>query len=213
MNKLTTFTKEELACPQCGKVHLCDRYSVINVTEKPDLKQKVMHNDIFAFRCDQCGLVAPLTYECVYVDTKKSLVIYLAPEMTDNVMKSIKQWQDVDARQKRIVDNINDLKEKILISDHLMDDRIMEFMKIENVQQLKKEMEDDNLMNILFDSDGSNYYFLVFFEKKGMGRIPVAAEYCRAAEQRYLPRIGRKHSKHFVKIDMEWARNILLERN
>ena len=40
MDKLTRFTKEELACPKCGKVHLCDRYSVINVTEKPELKEK-----------------------------------------------------------------------------------------------------------------------------------------------------------------------------
>lgn len=213
MNRLTSSTKQELACPQCGKVHMCERYSVINVTEKPELKEKVLKNQIFVFTCEECGLTAPLTYESVYVDSKKQMIIYLAPEMNANVEASMKMWEQVDAKHRRVVDNINDLKEKILIADRLLDDRIVEFMKIENVQQLKDQMQDDNLMNILFDTDGTNFYFLVFFEKKGIGRIPIAPDYYRACEGRYASKLSKKRSRHFTKIDFEWAGNILMERN
>ncbi len=140
---------EELACPQCGKVHKCKRYSVINVTEKPELKAEVLQNKLFVFHCDACGLTAPLTYESVYVDSKKSMIIYLAPEVNANTAASIADWNQVEARQKRLVNNINDLKEKILIADNLLDDRIVEFMKIENLQQLKKEMDNYSQLDYL----------------------------------------------------------------
>lgn len=212
MHKLTKYTVEDLACPQCGKVHKCKRYSVINVTEKPELKEDVLQNRLFVFHCDACGLTAPLTYESVYVDTKKQLLIYLAPEMTSNTQVAIRAWEPVNFKTKRLVNNINDLKEKILIMDNMLDDRIIEFMKIENIQQLKKEMEDDNLMNILFDYKGNQYYFLVFFERKGMGRIPVSTDYYRGAAARHQSRLSKKMSPGFQVIDMEWAGNILLER-
>ena len=213
MDKLTRFTKEELACPKCGKVHLCDRYSVINVTEKPELKEKVLMNKLFVFKCEECGFTAPLTYESVYVDTKRNMILYLTPEMTENTRKSIDQWEKVEAGHKRIVTNLNDLKEKILIADNLLDDRIVEFMKIEHLKQLEKEMKDDNLLNILFDYKGTQYYFMVFFEKKGIGRIPVSPEYYRDVEHRYSGKIGSRNNKKFQEIDMKWAGDIMFERN
>lgn len=213
MDTLTKYTMEELACPKCGKVHLCKRYSVINVTEKPELKEQVLRNKLYVFTCEGCGLTAPLTYESVYVDTKKNLLIYLAPEMTENTKKSIELWEKENHRNKRIVDNLNDLKEKIMIAEQLMDDRIIEFMKIEHLNQLKKEMEDDTLMNILFDYDGSNFYFMVFFEKKGIGRIPFTSQYYRDAERRYGLKLSKKISRKFVTVDMQWAGNLLMERN
>ncbi|MBR5047720.1 MAG: CpXC domain-containing protein [Eubacterium sp.] len=213
MDKLTSFTREELACPKCGKVHLCERYSVINVTEKPELKDRVLQNKLFVFHCEGCGFTAPLTYESVYIDSKKKLVLYLTPEMTDNTRQSIKAWEQEEAGLKRIVTNLNDLKEKILIAENLLDDRIVEFMKIEHLRQLEKEMKDDNLLNILFDYKGTQYYFMVFFEKKGIGRIPVSMDYYRDVEHRFSGKIGRKHNKKFQEIDMKWAGDIMFQRN
>ena len=213
MDKLTKYTREELTCPKCGKVHLCDRYSVINVTEKPELKEKVLMNKLFVFKCDACGLSAPLTYESVYVDTKKNLLFYLTPEITEETKKTIAMWDKVEARHKRIVTSLNDLKEKILIADNLLDDRIVEFMKIEHLKQLEKEMKDDNLLDILFDYKGNQYYFMVFFEKKGIGRIPVSQEYYREAEHRYVGKMGRKTEHGFREINMKWAGDILFSRN
>ena len=213
MDKLTRYSTEELKCPQCGKVHMVKRYAVVNVTEKPELKEQVLMNKLFVFHCDQCDLTAPLTYETVYVDSKKQLLIYLAPEKTSNVEKSLAEWQKLDFRHKRLVDNLNDLKEKILIADNLLDDRIVEFMKIEHLKQLENEMKDDNLLNILFDYQGTQYYLMVFFEKKGIGRIPVSQEYYRDVEHRYSHRMGRKIDKNFMEVDMRWAGDIMFDRN
>ena len=47
---------------------------------------------------------------------------------------------------------------------------------------MKKEMEDDTLLNILFDYNRDNYCFLVFFQKKGIGKIPLTREFYRQVE-------------------------------
>mgnify|MGYP000214172619 CR=1 FL=1 len=41
---------------------------------------------------------------------------------------------------KRLVDNINDLKEKIMIADNHLDDRVIEIIKIMYIDQMKKEI-------------------------------------------------------------------------
>ena len=50
-----------------------------------------------------------------------------------------------------------------MIVDNHLDDRVIEIIKIMYLDQIKKEMEDDTLLNIIFDYNRDNYCFLVFF--------------------------------------------------
>ena len=53
-----------------------------------------------------------------------------------------------------------------MIADNHLDDRVIEIIKIMYIDQMKKEMEDDTLLNILFDYNRDNYCFLVFSRKR-----------------------------------------------
>ncbi len=202
---------EELACPKCGHKHKMKKYSRINVTEKPGLKEEILQNKIFFFRCEECEMSAPLTYESCYVDSKKKLVICLSPE--GEPTEEMKTWQDRKEMTRRIVDNINDFKEKILIADSHLDDRVIELVKIQYLRQLDREMENDTLMNILFDSYGNAPGFLVFFEKKGVGRLPLNRELYQKTKKDYEKQIQAHSTDAFMKIDMEWAGNIFFKRH
>ena len=80
---MTKYSVEELKCPKCGHPHQMRKYSVINVTEKPGMKEDILKNRIFNFDCENCDLVAPLTYESMYLDSKKKLAVCLSNEETD----------------------------------------------------------------------------------------------------------------------------------
>ena len=77
---------------------------------------------------------------------------------------------------------------------------------------VEKEMKDDTLMNILFDYSGNEYCFVVFFEKKGIGKIPMSLDFYRQTESRYVRQLTARSGDDFEKIDVEWAGNIILNR-
>ena len=110
-------------------------------------------------------------------------------------------------------ESINDLKEKIMIADNHLDDRVIEIIKIMYIDQMKKEMEDDTLLNILFDYNRDNYCFLVFFQKKGIGKIPLTREFYRQVEDKYKDAIKEHSMDSFMKVDMEWAGKILFKNH
>ena len=102
--------------------------------------------------------MAPLTYDSLYVDSRRNIMIYMAPVMNAEIKAEIAELEQEKGIDKRLVDNINDLKEKIMIADNHLDDRVIEIIKIMYIDQMKKEMEDDTLLNILFDYNSCLLY-------------------------------------------------------
>lgn len=210
-DNLTQYSIEELKCPKCGHAHHLKKYSLINVTEKPEMKEDILKNRIFNFDCENCDLVVPLTYESIYLDSKKKLLICLSTEETD--MRQFEEWERKKGMTLRVVDNINDLKEKIMIAENLLDDRVVEMVKIAYLRRLEKEMKEDTLQNILFDYNGNHMYFLVFFEKKGIGRMPFDLELYRSTATQFDRQIKAHSTDTFMKVDMKWAGDIYFQRN
>jgi len=212
-NRMTSWKEEEIACPKCGQLHKVRKYQVINASQKPAIKEDILKNRIFFFECANCKLAAPLTYPCIYVDSKKKLAFLLSPELGEETNELLRDIGDLSGYKKRFVDNINDLKEKIMIYENHLDDRVIELVKVEYVRQLEKEMKDDEMNNILFDYSGNDMYMMVFFERKGIGRIPLNLDFYRQIEHRYERELPVRQADVFDRIDMEWAGNIVLGRS
>ncbi|MBQ9155860.1 MAG: CpXC domain-containing protein [Eubacterium sp.] len=212
-NRMTAWREEEIPCPRCGQLTKVKKYHIINASEKPSVKKEILKNKIYFFECDNCSLSAPLTYPSIYLDSKKKLAFLLSPELGEETDDLCEGLGDLTGYKRRYVDNINDLKEKIMIFENRLDDRVIELTKIEYIRQLEKEMKDDELMNILFDYSGNDMYMMVFFQKKGVGRIPLNLEFYRQIENQYARRLPVRPSEEFEKIDLEWAGNIVLQRN
>lgn len=211
-DKMTRCAEESLDCPKCGHRQNIKKYKTINVTQKGKLKEDILKNRLFQFSCASCGYAAPLTYDSLYVDDKKKLLYYLAPVMTPEVRADLSALAGEIGFTKRLVDNINDLKEKIMIADNHLDDRIIEIIKILYINQIKKEMEDDTLLDILFDYSADSYCFLVFFQKKGIGKIPMTREFYKGIEEKYRDGAHEHSDDKFMKVDMEWAGKILFKK-
>ena len=211
--RMTTYVIEELSCPKCGKKHSLRKYKTINVTEKAKMKKDILQNRVFQFTCDHCNYMAPLTYNSLYVDREKKLMIYMAPTMTAEVKQELQCFSREEGNMtRRLVDNINDLKEKIMIADNGLDDRMIEVIKIMYLNQIKKEMEDDTLMDILFDYSADQMCFLVFFQKKGIGKIPLTKEFYKGVEEKYRKAVEAVPMDSFETVNMEWAGKIFFKK-
>ena len=209
----TLISSDELKCPKCGHPHIWKKYETINALEKMDMKKKLLKNEIFQFTCEKCAFKAPLTYNSLYTDPKKNLMIYMAPVMETEVDEKLNELNSLQkGGTKRLVDNINDLKEKIMIADNHLDDRVIELLKIAYIGRIKKEMEDDNMQDILFDYNGGQLWFLLFFEKKGIGRMPLDLEHYRQIERQYRMGILDQSTDSFMKVDLEWAGKVMFRR-
>ena len=208
-DRMTEYEMEELACPKCGHKHTLRKYKRINATQYEDMPDKILKNELFMFRCEECEFEAPLTYPCLYVDSKHRQVLYLAPVMTQEDEEEMAAIEKDYQGRMRLVDNINDFKEKIMIARNQLDDRVIEVIKIMYIAQLKKEMENDNMLDILFDYAGTNMCFIVFFEKKGIGRMPLSLEYYRGIAAQYDKKIREHSHEGFMKVDLEWAGKVL----
>lgn len=209
--KMTHYEMQELECPKCGKKHTLRKYKTINVTEKTKMKEEIMKNRLFQFTCEDCGYMAPLTYDSLYVDSRHNLLIYMAPVMTPEIETEIAALENEEGMALRLVDNINDLKEKIMIADNGLDDRIIELLKILYINQIKKEMENDTLLNILFDYNNDTYCFLVFFQKKGIGKMALTKEFYKETEKKYKEAVRAHSEDKFMKVDMEWAGKVMFK--
>ena len=91
--RLTSYAMEELECPKCGHKHSLKKYKVINVTEKAKLKEEIMKNRLYQFSCEECEYMAPLTYDSLYVDSQRNIMIYMAPVMNAEIKAEIAELE------------------------------------------------------------------------------------------------------------------------
>ena len=129
--RLTSYAMEELECPKCGHKHSLKKYKVINVTEKAKLKEEIMKNRLYQFSCEECEYMAPLTYDSLYVDSQRNIMIYMAPVMNAEIKAEIAELEQEKGIGKitltrEFYRQVED-KYKDAIKEHSMDS----FMKVD----------------------------------------------------------------------------------
>ena len=108
---------------------------------------------------------------------------------------------------KRVVSDINQLREKLMILDEGLDDRILEIMKVFAIAELQKNFPDLSVMEIYFnkEEDGS-HSFAVKFDNNEWGRTDVDKNsYDQVAESFKVPLAVNDE----YLIDTEWALSVI----
>lgn len=124
---MSTSMVKEIACPQCGASEKLTLYAGINVEDNPELKEKILDESLFDFRCERCGYGAQMAYPLVYHDQKAGYMIALY--RTDSKGNKVEAGAAISGIIKRRVENLAELKEKILIFDAGLDDVAVELVK------------------------------------------------------------------------------------
>lgn len=170
---MSKISEETIKCPKCGKESKFVMWSSINTVLNPEMKKKVLTGEIFKFKCNKCGCEARINYSSLYHQMEDRIMIYYVQDEEDyesacNMFSGEDMpeiFEDLMAEKYlyRIVTSPEELREKIIIFDNGLDDRVIEIAKIFYIGQAKEQ--GIKVKHIFFDvSSEGNYMFIIFDE-------------------------------------------------
>ena len=227
-------TRENIKCSKCGTNFDFTVWDSVNFTTEEGLKEKVLSYNIFLATCPHCGDSKNYVYPCLFHDMTKSYMIWFIPDGDETDIKSINDtWRGLDRDAKntqlgeltedlkyinlRCVYNIRDLKEKILISDNDLDDRIIEMLKVLLLaNMISNKQPDVNFETTLIFTgikDEGIIKNILFYikEQDTYSSFSVNFNMYEDIIKNYSDLIPKKE-KIYMAIDRKWAINILLPK-
>lgn len=164
-------------CPVCGQNSIVPIWSSINAQFDVSQKNQLLEGTLFRHICPRCGEAVKLDYECRYHDMNhRAVVHYVRTERSArSIFKAAKDFRldpsEADATaarqephyRERVVKSQNALREKAIIFDRGLDDRIVEVMKAIVIQQRYPSDYDLTDCDILYAVDQNGDQRLEFY--------------------------------------------------
>lgn len=123
-------TREELInCEQCHCRQVFVMRVRLDAVAEPQDKEDLLAGKVHTFVCAKCKCARMYDFPLFYADRKKRLFVLV--ENSRGAMNPKTLWGRGKTTQLRIVSTRNQLIEKILIRDAKLDDRVVEFLKIQ----------------------------------------------------------------------------------
>lgn len=214
---MSIITNALAPCSKCGQQHTITICKSINVSENPELKEKVRTGELFLWECPHCGQVNLAKYETLYHDPQRKIMLWLAPagEISQTQMEAIAMHtKAMGGYTLRMVDDMGSLMEKVLIDDAGLDDVVIEMVKyvtkLEMVQKMvDKENEAEfmasrfNFYRIEGEDDARVLTFMYPFKGQMMG-VNVGWNVYQDCDGILTRNPAMKPMEGFAKVDSEW---------
>ena len=139
-----------ITCPKCGAVGDFTVYNSINTREDPELASKLKDMTLFEYKCPECGALVFVDYGLLYHNVEKGIMIYYVRNDADaeKAVDLFRGKENAAAEELkgryiyRVVRSYRQLKEKIMIFEENMDDRVMELAKLLYLTKFQVEYPD-----------------------------------------------------------------------
>jgi len=164
----------KIVCTECGHENEVTVYAGLNAQVDTDKYVGLISGTLFNFDCAGCGKKGHLNYDMIYHDIVHRAIIHYvtnkeslkkAVEAID-MMKSLEGENAMPADYTyRIVTSQNSLREKALLFNYGLDDRVMEILKGLSVSGAKKEQPDLQIIEALFLTNNGKWYIQIFGNK------------------------------------------------
>lgn len=219
---MSNYNMQPIVCPVCKTEHKIKVWENLDGGENKKQKENILNGEFFKFKCKKCEYFAPLAYNFLYSDIKKHIALWLLPEATEEDIKSLNMSyvnsKDEKIYISRIVDTPNELKEKIMINDAGMDDRVVELMKMVYMSQLveitgDEKIKEEGILEMYIDIKDEEYSMVIFFENREPIMFPVKYEVYIKLYQDFIELIEADEEEGFVKVDYLWAKKMFDKKN
>lgn len=204
-------------CSKCGLKENISIYKSINISENPELKDKVKDGTLFLWECPHCHTVNLAKYETLYHDPATKLMVWLLPdgEISEAQMNAISMHtKAMGGYTLRRVSDMGSLMEKVLIHDAGINDAVLEMCKyVTKTEMLTKIMDSgkrDEFLAAVFhfykiegEDDNRMITFMYAMDGKMQGvniGWNVYQDCCRILERNPI----MKPADGFEKIDADW---------
>ena len=206
-----------IVCPMCGELGKAEIYTSVNTTVNKALRSKVLDGELFSWQCPSCNYRARLNYPILYNDMKNRFMVYLIPKI-DRYQLCDKELEDKYSNlrniSKRITADFNSFKEKIFIFESGLDDMAVELTKLAISQTVSKKLGGAEITDgylSMYDRETNTMGFTYFAGEESKPDVQTARLEIYGKSKDIIDRfaIKDKKLKGFIKIDKEWAENIL----
>lgn len=164
-----------IVCPRCKHPMDVQLYDSINVKVAPELKEKLMLNQVNAVTCQKCELGFRVDKPLLYSDPSRQMLIYWIPtceDAYDEGEEEFGSWvremssvlpEGVRAPDVHLVFTRIELVERIFMLENKLDERIIEYIKylIYNRNVGKINPAEKALLFNAEDSSDENLCFVV----------------------------------------------------
>ncbi len=207
---------KSVTCPHCGSFAAAKMWTVANVSQNPELRDKIMDESLFDWRCPHCHGQAQLVSRCLYHDQNHRFMVFLIPGFSLPVLDDgglEQEFPEVAPVIKRVVPDLNHMKEKILILEAGASDLAVELSKLAVAGLVEKKYGKPVVSAFFCKLDqASNQLGLSFYlagETDPVLFETRAAVYTKSLEIVDEFAKDEKTSARFLAIDSEWAGRVL----
>ena len=204
-------------CSKCGQQQKVTVYRSINISENPELKEKVKNGSLFLWECPHCGQVNLAKYETLYHDPAARLMVWFIPqgEISETQMQAISMHtKAMGGYLLRSVNDMGSLMEKVLIRDAGLDDVVVEMCKyvtkLEMIQKMVEQEKKEEFMASVFhfyrsegEDDSRVLTFMYAFEGQMLG-VNIGWNVYQDCEGILERNPQIKPSEGFEKVDSDW---------
>lgn len=198
-------------CPHCEKSQKFEMWRVINVSDNPEMKEKVKTKEVFKLTCSQCGNLVNADHQFLYEDPETRIVIHYAREKDASAAKE--DLAKYEGYKARVVSYQNDLVEKLMIFDAGLDDRIIEIIKAIYVNQLYTINPSYQIDEILFDNSNGDAKIIFLSKGRLLTESAMSDEVYRTIEEQFKDKMAPFDEETETSIDFEWALKLLKAQN
>ncbi|MGI6212341.1 MAG: CpXC domain-containing protein [Anaerovoracaceae bacterium] len=196
---MDTMEKLKFDCPECGRELTVTSGEFIDVSEDPQMKEKIVSGEYFSVTCPDCGEEMLVERPVMYIDPEHEFNVYMEPNHSADLVKSLNSIK-LQKGTYRVVSTGLELAEKIFIQEAGRDDRLIEIYKYLLAQDAQDQM-DLLSEDIVYTYDGAQELFVVWSSDNGEGEKMSAElnpDYYHDLEKAYgelLPDIGSQYAE------------------
>lgn len=217
---MSQFNIETIVCPQCNHRDHLRLWKEIYFDKDITAKNRLLEGTLFKYKCKKCGYAAAIAYNCIYKNTDRNFMIYFAADGDVEGMRDAMDKVELDANKiavngikynvrRRIVISANAMREKIIILESGLDDRIIELMKLFYISMIKKNNPDMEIIECLFYIVNDAWRLeLATIDGKSFA-IDVQKDIYDELEKEYRDTIDKLGDTYFI--DTNYAMNVYFE--
>lgn len=183
----------------------------INVSEHPELKEKVRDGSLFIQECPSCGERHLAQYQTLYHDPEASLLIWLLPGGAEPPSGVASIASQLPGYTLRIVRDAGSLIEKVNIHDAGLDDATVELCKYVTRHELAEKQGAKALeLNMKFYRlQGADNEIVLSFPMDGaMHAVNIGFNVYEDCSAILLRNPDAMPSEGFARVDSDWVDTI-----
>lgn len=201
-----------IPCPKCGNKTEYTVPKALNSEIDVYEKQKLLNGTLFDCVCSSCGATIELNFEIVYHDVAHNVAIYMVYEdevdglhtalaLSDQMLAKRDCEHDRNPSRSRIVTCQHQLREKAMIFDAGLDDRVVELAKIFCLADAAENIPDLHPMSIFFNIHGGEPVLEIYGEEK-MVRAEIPDGLYEHLMEEFAEEL--EDDVHYI-VDADWA--------